>query len=189
MKIAFFILGFASVTAAYSAIRSPNVVYSILSLMAFFVSVAGLYVLLMAEFIAAAQVLVYVGPVVVLILFALMLTPQARGRDAGRERVDSRGWGWGLAAAAGILFGILIPAAVMAGLPPEPAVKVQELSPNTQQLGRTLMMPYTPALELMAVLLTAALLGAVVISTPRTPEEVEAEAKAQKPEHGATPSS
>ncbi|PTY03538.1 hypothetical protein DB346_06590 [Verrucomicrobia bacterium LW23] len=180
MNTAFYILACGAVASAACAVRSPNVVYAILSLMAFFVSVAGLYVLLMAEFIAAAQVLVYVGPVVVLLLFALMLTPHVRGPGGapGWERIESRGWMWGAAAAAGILFGILIPAAMTAVLPQQPAV--DKLMPSTRQIGNSLMRPYTPALELMAVLLTAALIGAVVISTPRTPDEVEAEEKARQ---------
>jgi NADH-quinone oxidoreductase subunit J len=65
----------------------------VFALLVFFAGLSGLFLLLLAEFIAAVQVLVYIGAVGVLLLFAIMLTERVAGDDD--RRMTSRGWSWG----------------------------------------------------------------------------------------------
>ena len=161
MNIAFYILGFSAVAGALLAIRLRNLVHATLCLIFFFVALAGIFVLLLAEFIAAVQILVYVGAVGILILFAIMLTHHVTG-EAG-ERIDARGWLWGLAGTLAVFLTLLLPAlllTVLPGVPAEPA-----FSPSARNIGLSLMSPYVIALQVMGLLLTAALVGAVVIAS------------------------
>ncbi len=160
MTIAFWILSVIAVSGALLAVRLHNLVYATLSLLLFFIALAGIFILLLAEFIAAVQLLVYVGAVGILILFAIMLTQHVSG--FAKERIDSRGAGWGLAAAAAVLLGLLVPAILKTELPQQPSVP--DFTPSVRDLGLNLMSPYSISLLVMALLLTAALIGAVVIA-------------------------
>lgn len=162
MNAAFLILSLLAVTGALLAIRLRNLVHATLSLMLFFVALAGLFVLLMAEFIAAVQILVYVGAVGILILFAIMLTPHVTGEN--HPRLCSRGWIWGLAGAGAVFLILAAPMLLMAGPVSLPAVTT--MSPSVREIGLALMNPYGIALLVMALLLTAALVGAVVAASP-----------------------
>jgi len=161
MNIAFYLLSALAVTGALLAIRLRNLVHATLCLMFFFISLAGMYVLLMAEFIAAVQILVYVGAVGILILFAIMLTHHITG--ATRERISSRGWLWGLGAALAVLFTVLLPVLLLSVLPAAPATP--DFSPSVRNIGLSLMDPYTITLQVMGLLLTAALIGAVAVAS------------------------
>lgn len=169
MTIAFYILSAISVAGALAAVRLRNLVHATLALMLFFVALAGIFILLMAEFLAAVQVLVYVGAVGILILFAIMLTQQVTGNV--KEHIESHGVMWGLAAAAAVLLTLLLPAILQTALPLQPAIATVE--PSVRSLGLTLMAPYTIALEVMALLLTSALIGSVVIAISPTKDEEE----------------
>lgn len=166
MTIAFYILSTIAVLGALFAVRLRNLVHATLSLMLFFVALAGLFVMLLGEFLAAVQILVYVGAVGILILFAIMLTQHVTGE--AKERLDARGWLWGLVAAFLVLTAILIPALRLTPLPKSPLVSDAAFTPSVSNLGKTLMDPYAISLEVMALLLTAALIGAVVVATQDT---------------------
>ena len=93
--IVFGVLGTAVVVGALGVVMLPNIVYSAFLLGGVFLSVAGLYLMLNASFIAAAQILIYVGAVNVLILFAIMLVNKKEAMGAspgiGLRRVLSTG--------------------------------------------------------------------------------------------------
>jgi NADH-quinone oxidoreductase subunit J len=163
MTIAFYILSAIAVIGALLATRLRNLVHATLCLMMFFAALAGIFVMLLAEFIAAVQLLIYVGSVGILILFAIMLTTHVTGED--KERLEARGWIWGLVAAAAVLIIILIPALQLTALPQSPIVPDAEFTPSVANLGKHLMNPYAISLEVMALLLTSALIGAVVVAT------------------------
>ena len=95
--IAFWILSAVAVLGALVAVRKRNLIHGVFALLVFFAGLSGLFLLLLAEFIAAVQVLVYIGAVGVLLLFAIMLTERVAGDDG--RRMTSRGWPWGLVAA------------------------------------------------------------------------------------------
>jgi NADH-quinone oxidoreductase subunit J len=154
-EITFWILSAIAVLGAMVAVRKRNLVHGVFALLVFFAGLSGLFLLLLAEFIAAAQVLVYIGAVGILLLFAIMLTERVAGDDG--RRVTSRGWFWGLVTASAVFFLLLLPP-IQQWPSPESA---QAIEPSVEQLGHKLMNPYVVTLEVLALLLTAALIGAV----------------------------
>jgi len=169
MNITFTILSTLAIVSALLAARLRNLVYAVLSLMIFFSALAALFIVLLAEFIGAVQILVYVGAVGILILFAIMLTHHIAGSTG--ERIDARGWFWAIPAAGAVLFGILLPAIIYTPLPLVPSSSTYE--PSVLHLGQALMSPYAATLEIMALLLTAAMIGAVVIAMTLQPGDKE----------------
>ena len=154
-QIAFWILSAIAVLGALVAVRKRNLIHGVFALMIFFAALSGLFLLLLAEFIAAVQVLVYIGAVGVLLLFAIMLTERVAGDDG--RRMTSRGGFWGLVVAAAVFVILLLPA--IQQLPTPQATLTPD--PSVEELGKKLMNPYVVTLEVLALLLTAALIGAV----------------------------
>ncbi len=165
-QLAFWVLAAIAVLGALVAVRKRNLIHGVFALLVFFAGLSGLFLLLLAEFIAAVQVLVYIGAVGVLLLFAIMLTERVAGDDG--QRMTSRGWFWGLVMAVAVFVVLLLPA--IQQLPsPEAA---QPIKPSVEELGKKLMDPYVVTLEVMALLLTAALIGAVTAAQGvRMPKE------------------
>ena len=93
-EITFWVLAVIAVLGALVAVRRRNLIHGVFALMIFFAALAGLFLLLLAEFIAAVQILVYIGAVGILLLFVIMLTERVTGDDA--RDITSRGsfWGW-----------------------------------------------------------------------------------------------
>jgi len=163
MNAAFWILAAITVAGAVLAVSQRNLVHCLLALVLFFLGIAGHYFLLRAEFLAAVQILIYIGAVAVLILFAIMLTRNVTGTEIPREILGGK-W-WTGAATAAIIAGLLawaIRADRTTATPSGAAVLVREL-------GLTLMKDWAVPLEILAVLLTAALIGAVVIALEEPP--------------------
>ena len=80
-EITFWVLAIIAVLGALVAVRRRNLIHGVFALMIFFAALAGLFLLLLAEFIAAVQILVYIGAVGILLLFAIMLTEHVTGDD------------------------------------------------------------------------------------------------------------
>ncbi len=154
-EITFWVLAIIAVFGALVAVRRRNLIHGVFALMIFFAALAGLFLLLLAEFIAAVQILVYIGAVGILLLFAIMLTERVTGDDG--RRVTARGWFWGLVAAVSVFVFLLLPAIQEADLPES----AQSIQPSVEALGHKLMDPYVVTLEVLALLLTASLIGAV----------------------------
>jgi NADH-quinone oxidoreductase subunit J len=157
MIFIFYTLSSIAIVSALLAVRLKNLIHAGLSLLVFFSSLAGLYLTLFAEFIAAVQILIYVGAVGVLVLFAIMLTRNVTG-DSG-ERILSRGWIWGVVAALAT-FAWILTSIKGAGF----ELNRTEWIPKVADIGKVLMEKYLVSLEVIALLLTAALIGAVVIA-------------------------
>ena len=165
-EIAFWILSAIAVLGALVAVRKRNLIHGVFALLVFFAGLSGLFLLLLAEFIAAVQVLVYIGAVGVLLLFAIMLTERVAGDDD--RRMISRGWSWGRLAAAAVFVVLLL--RPIQQLPSQDAA--QPIKPSVEALGHKLMNPYVVTLEVLALLLTAALIGAVTAAQGlRMPKE------------------
>ncbi|MFP6900564.1 MAG: NADH-quinone oxidoreductase subunit J [Opitutales bacterium] len=159
MTIAFYLFATVAVIGALIAVHLKNLVRAVFGLLLFFGSLAGLFLLLMAEFLAAVQVLVYIGAVGILMLFAIMLTHRVTGDD---DRSGfSRGWIWGGLVSVLLFVGALRPVLDASRLAER---SVTELAPSAKLLGERLMNPYTLTLEVTALLLTAALIGAIVLA-------------------------
>jgi NAD(P)H-quinone oxidoreductase subunit 6 len=157
--ICFVVLAATLVLGSLGVVLLPNIVYSAFLLGGVFLSVAGLYLMLNASFVAAAQVLVYVGAVNVLILFAIMLVNKKENLEAipglALRRVLSG------AVCAG-LFALLIRVAFTTpwALPgPEPVGE-----DATIRIGEHLFSDYLLPFELASVLLLIAMIGAIVLA-------------------------
>ena len=162
-------LAVIAVCGALLAVWRRNLIHGVFALMIFFAALAGLFLLLLAEFIAAVQILVYIGAVGILLIFAIMLTERVTGDDG--RRVTARGWFWGLAAAVAMFIFLLLPAIQEAELPET----IQSIDPSVKALGQKLMDPYVVTLEVLALLLTAALIGAVAVAQGAQEKEDESD--------------
>jgi len=150
---------------AFSAIRVVtvrNVVHAAMYLMLVLAGVAAQYILLASEFLAATQVLVYIGAIVVLVLFGVMLTRAKLGEDAN---LTNDYWYVG-AFTAVILFAVMA-ASLADQFGDEPLDRVAaetQVAANTEQVADAIFGPYLVPFEAVSVLLLAALVGAIVLA-------------------------
>jgi len=160
MELIFWILSAITVLGAILAITLRNLIHCVLSLILFFLGIAGHYFLLRADFIAAVQILIYIGAVAVLMLFAIMLTRHVTGDEGPREVLGGKWWaGMGTAVIiAGLLWAIIRKDSLAQTLPAGTAAT------SVAEIGKALVANWVVPFEAMAVLLTAALIGAVVIA-------------------------
>lgn len=157
MTLPFAIIAGLTVGSAIAAMSLRNLVHCALSLVLTFAGLAGLYLQLNAEFVGFTQILVYVGAVSILIVFAILLT---RGAEPENEPATVTPWVGVLVAVGAFL---TMAAAVLASpVGKRVAAPAPEVSVKT--LGQKLMTDYVLPLEVMALLLTAAMLGAVIIA-------------------------
>jgi NADH-quinone oxidoreductase subunit J len=144
------------VVAAVRLVTTKNVVHGALYLVLVLFGAAVTYLLFLAEFVAWVQVLIYIGAVVVLLLFGLMLTRAPIGRTA----LDNQQRG----AAALIALGIFGAMATVLWFTFEGKTIKFEDAFSTTELGRTLFTEFVLPFEVVSVLLLAALVGAVVLA-------------------------
>lgn len=165
-QVVFWVLAVAMTFAAIRVVTARNVVHAALYLVATLLGAASMYVLLFAEFVAWVQVLVYVGAIVVLMLFGLMLTRA----DIGKANFDND---QRLLAAicAAALFGVTSYVLVDA-FEGEEISLARETGTTTESIGEAIFSAYVLPFEVVSVLLLAALVGAVVIAR-RDPVEEE----------------
>ena len=162
IMIVFFLLSALILGAAIMVVTVKNIIHSALWLITSFFGVGALYLLMEAEFIAIVQVLVYVGAISILILFAIMLTRHVTGE--GVRQLYQRWWIALLVAA--MLFGLLILPTVYnynwSVVTPQPGQP--EAIATSLELGKAFMQEYLLPFELASVLLLVALIGAIVIA-------------------------
>jgi len=150
---AFIFTAIFTIAAAVAAATLGKLMHAALSFAAAFVGVAALFFLMGAEFVGLALVFIYVGAVAVLIVFTILLTR----RDVGKDR----GFNWSGATVAVAVFGsltwsILKTQTLAAVAPPMPALTVK-------RIGAALMTSYVWPLQCVGLLLTAALIGALIL--------------------------
>lgn len=138
-------------------VQSRKLLYSALSLLFTFMGLAGLYVFLMADFIAAVQIVIYVGGILVLLIFAIMLTQKITTIQISHSSLQ-RGMG-GL-----VVILIFAGLARMVLTSPWYIEKGVELEGTTAGIGRLLMIDYLIPFEVASILLLMALLGAAMLS-------------------------
>ena len=159
MSFAFYLFAAVTVAGALAAVTLKNTVHCALALTVAFAGLALLFLDLDAQFAGFAQILVYIGAVAILVVFAILLT---RGSETPKDGVFSHTWLAGLGIAAAV-FAVLGWAVLQTqymlpkGTPAAPAVTVEEI-------GRALVGRYVLPLEIVALLLTAAMIGAVIVA-------------------------
>ena len=169
MKIVLFIAEILTVASAFIVALHPNILYASIGLLFAFLGVSVMFVFAGADFIAGAQVVVYVGGITILILFAIMLTQwlyQVKLKDLRNK--------------------MLIPFTILAlGMVPVMYKMLRELSafieksppaanfdtfansPKTAAIGQALMTTYLLPFEIITILLLGALVGAVWLARPK----------------------
>jgi len=152
----FYLLAAFTVWAAAVVVLGRNIVRAAVALIFSFCGVAGLYLLLEADFLAAVQVLIYVGGITILLLFAIMLTT----RIAGGTRVVNDQMLLGGVVGLGLLAGLVY--AVGRGIPG--IATAPPLPETTPFLGRALLTTYALPFEAVSILLLAALVGAIILA-------------------------
>ena len=150
---AFIVIAIITIAGALAAATLPKLIHAALSLVVVFVGIAAYFFLLGAEFVGLVQVFVYVGAVAVLILFTILLTR--------RDIVSERGINWG---------GVIVALAVFGGLlwiilnTTSLAVLAPQFEPLTvKQIGESLMTDYVWPLQCVGLVLTVALIGALIL--------------------------
>lgn len=168
--LVFLVFAVITLGGGLGVVMARNLFRAALLLLLSLFGIAGMFVLLAAPFLAAAQVLVYMGGIAILILFAVMLT---RGVTAGRETMNSQ---WPLAVLVAVLmFGALLWTADQVGTSGGPGFRepVADVTRDTTvDLGRSLTSfekdeSYVLPFELASFLLAAALVGAIYIARDR----------------------
>jgi NADH-quinone oxidoreductase subunit J len=158
LNIVFWILAVITVLGGLTAVTLKNTVHCALAVTVAFAGLALLFLQLDAQFAGFAQILVYIGAVAILVVFAILLT---RGSDTPTTGVFSRTWFVGLLIAAAVFavlgWAVLHSAEALPNETAAPAITVQ-------QIGNALMSRYVLPLEIVALLLTAAMLGAVIVA-------------------------
>jgi NADH-quinone oxidoreductase subunit J len=157
--LAFWVLSGLTLVSAGGVMVSRNLLHAVLFLIVSFIGVAGFFVLLSAQFIAMAQIVIYVGAVAVLVLFAVLLTPRA-GRD-NSETI------WG--APAALLSVALLTVLLFVIHDAAWAETGSFVEPSAADLGEAMLDTWVLPFQLASVLLTAALIGSIMLV--RSPEE------------------
>jgi NADH-quinone oxidoreductase subunit J len=159
--VIFFVLAVVAVAAGVGVIVQRNAVWSALFLLVNFCCLAGLYLLLNAQFVALVQVIIYAGAIVVLFLFVVMLL----GMDNAEETPDPRPYQWG----AGVLLGTLLLAGVVWALLVSVSGSVQPLirTDNVREIGAAMLTDFAIPFELASIVLLVAIIGAVVLAKQR----------------------
>ncbi|MEY3248103.1 MAG: hypothetical protein RL742_146 [Bacteroidota bacterium] len=153
----FSILAAASVLAALLMVFSKNPVHSVIYLILGFFMIAGLYVLLNAQFLAVVHIIVYAGAIMVLFLFVLMLLNLNKDNEPKKSAL----WKIGAAIAAGALTVTMV-GALKGGM------QLQEATPNSnvglvENLGKQLFTEFVVPFEIAGILFLAAMVGAVLV--------------------------
>ena len=167
---AFYYMAGASVVSALLAVTRRNPVHSMLWVLALFLHVAGIFLLLGAEFLAAVQVLVYAGAILIFYLFVLMLLDLPD--EAARPPFGAH---WPLAAAVGLSFAALawlaeVEMLAPAGVGVAPAATSVATGPpqgSLSKIGVELFGPFALPFEIVSLVLLAAIVGAIVLARKR----------------------
>ena len=155
----FSILAFFTLAGGLGVVVTRNVVHAALFLLVSLVAVAGLYLILFAEFLALVQVLIYGGAIIIVLLFAIMLTRTAEYPHISDNKQ------WPLAAVAAAAVGVVLGAAFLDNNIPETSPHSPEFADLANSLFTTWAIPF----EVASLVLLVALIGAIIIA--RTGED------------------
>jgi NADH-quinone oxidoreductase subunit J len=159
-NVAFWILAISMAGAAIGVVRSQNVVHAALYLVVALASVGITFLLVGAEFVGWTQILIYVGAIVILFLFGLMLTKAPIGRDTLDHLPQNR------------VIGAVVALLIFAGLaglmlqvwPVDTTGASAQLTGSTAAVGEAMFRDYVLPFEAVSFLLLAALIGAIVLA-------------------------
>lgn len=161
---AFAILSLTAISGGILMLNVTKVIHMLVSLVLTFLSIAGLYILLTAEFIAVVQILIYSGAVTIIMLFGIMLTRKTDEEETASGRLKK----WLVFAGIAVFAVVMYIGIYNLDLTGEPAALHEN---NTEQIGIALFTGHIIPFELTSVLLLAALIGAIVLAKKEEEEE------------------
>jgi NADH-quinone oxidoreductase subunit J len=165
----FFLFAGFAIACAISMVYHKNPLYSAISLVGVFIALSCIYVTLAAPFIAAVQVLIYAGAIMVLVIFVIMLLNLDEDIPINRLRyLYALGGGLGMVLLAQTLFVVY---AVMRT--PTQAVDPAKTAGNTLDIGRSMYTEYLLPVEIVGVLLMMAIIGAVILARRLSQPQLE----------------
>ena len=153
----FYIFAFIVILSSIVVVTARNIVYSAFALLFTFFSVAGIYVLLSADFIAVVQVIIYVGGILVLIIFGVMLTNKITNVEIKTESIHVVP----TTIAVGILGGVLVAAFTKKELLKSEQIQYEK---TILEIGKKIITDYMLLFELAGIILLVALIGAVMMA-------------------------
>ncbi len=161
-EVAFWIIAVAMAAAAIGVVRSNNIVHAALFLVVVLAGAAGMYILLVSEFVAWVQVLIYIGAVIVLFLFGIMLTRAPMRDDPGTLNNDQR---WAAGVVALFTLGVIVALLVDAFGGKDIAFNDELVKQgSTNEVASSLFRSYVLPFEVVSMLLLGALIGAIVLA-------------------------
>ena len=155
----FWVFSAALLGAAIGVVMMRNIIHSTLSLCLAFVCTAGIYIIFGAEFLAAAEIIIYAGAVTILIFFAMMLSRRIVGRDIIYKNRQSI---WAMILAIGMAV-VLISTLAYGNWNYEVEVTTS-VADNTKMIGRSLMLSYTLVFWIAGLVLTISMIGALMLA-------------------------
>ena len=161
LKVLFILFAIAAVSGAVSVVMQRQPLYSVLSLVVTLISLAAVYVTLQAQFIAAIQIIVYAGAIMVLFVFVIMLLNVKRGDAPDRHRLLR----WLAAPVAVVLIGEVV--TVVRHFNTDNLAHIDSVTQkmgNTNSIGMSLFTTYSLPFEVTSILILMALVGAVVLA-------------------------
>ena len=163
----FYLLGGLSVLSAIGMVVAANPVHSAIFLIFSFFNVAGIFVMLGAEFLAAVQVIVYAGAILVLVLFVLMLVDPEDLPEFHTARPVQRTVGLLLGALLMLELGLAILTRTVVGPQGNASPElIAQVGGNTQAIGNVLFSQFTLAFEVISLVLLVGVVGAIVLALP-----------------------
>ena len=170
--VVWFVAVFACLGSAVAVISFTNPFFSALALIGNLASLAALYLLLSAEFVAAAQVLVYAGAVMVMFLFVIAYLGDRAGSPwAGGPSVQTL---FAVGAAGALLLEVITVLSLAAGDNLRTAAHISADFGSPAQIGRVFLSDHLLAFEITSIVLLAAAVGGVILGAERTPQDVDA---------------
>ncbi len=173
-----YFLSGVTLASAVAAMTLRNPVHCALALVVTFTGLAGIYLGLGAQFLGLAQVVVYVGAVAILLLFVLLVTRSGEAGDGDRERdrvAERSWWGWLIALLVGAVLAV---GAWSAGQLPQRAAPPE--LPGVRDIGEALMTDFAMPLQVVGLLLTAAMIGGAIIALREDRMRVAAEREGRR---------
>ena len=164
-QIVFYLIAILTVGSSMMVAFSRNIVYSTFALLGAFTGVVGIYVMLAADFVAMVQLLVYVGGILVLTIFAVMLT-----QGIADVTVSNREVGVIPSLITVVILGAVMIYAVFRTPWQTGTLAEMASTPTTYAIGNAFLGPYVLPFEVASLVLLAALVGAIVISRHETRE-------------------
>ena len=166
--VLFFLFAGFAIACAISMVYHKNPLYSAISLVGVFIALSCIYVMLAAPFIAAVQVLIYAGAIMVLVIFVIMLLNLEEDRPLNRLRyLYAVGGGLGLILLVQTFF---IFYAVMRA--PNQSVNTEQTAGKTLSIGQAMYTEYLLPVEIVGVLLLMAIIGGVILVRRLEPGEL-----------------